>query len=64
VLEIVTDDQNCLRTVGRSKANWIGHILHINCVLKLTIEGKVQGTTRLVRKRREQLDDVKDTSGN
>jgi hypothetical protein len=60
----VTDDRNCLRTVRRIKAKWIGYILHVNCVLKHAIERKVQGARILGRKRREQLDDEKDTSGN
>ena len=54
---------NCVCTVRRSKANWIGHILHRKCVLKHAIEVKVQGTRRLGR-RRKQLDHMKDTSGN
>jgi hypothetical protein len=30
-----------LHTVKGRKANWIGHILHRNCLLKHVIEGKI-----------------------
>jgi hypothetical protein len=29
--------------VKQRKANWIGHILHRNCLLKHLIEGKIEG---------------------
>ena len=32
-----------LHTVKMRKANWIGHILYRNCLLKRTIEGKREG---------------------
>jgi hypothetical protein len=32
-----------LHTVKRSKANWIGHILHRNGLLKHIIGGKIEG---------------------
>jgi hypothetical protein len=27
----------------RRKSNWIGHILHRNCLLKRGVEGKIEG---------------------
>ena len=33
-------------TVKRSKADWIGHILRRNCLLKKAIEGKIEGKNR------------------
>jgi len=30
-------------TVKRRKANWIGHMLRRNCLLKNVIEGKIEG---------------------
>ena len=27
----------------QGKANWIGHILHINCIIKHDTRGKVKG---------------------
>jgi hypothetical protein len=32
-----------LQTIKRRKANWIGHILRRNCLLKHVIEGKREG---------------------
>jgi hypothetical protein len=45
VLHTVKEASNTLhtRTIKESKVNWIGHILHRNCVLKQVIEGKTQG---------------------
>ena len=34
------EERNILHTVRIRKANWIGHILRINCLLKHIIEGK------------------------
>ena len=37
----VKEETNSLRTIKR-KVNWIGHILHRNCLLKHITEGKIQ----------------------
>ena len=46
------------------KANWIGHILRRNCLLKQVIEGKIKGEMEVARKRgksrKKLLDDLKD----
>jgi hypothetical protein len=34
---------NILHEIRKRKANWIGHIWHINCLLQRVIEGKIQG---------------------
>jgi hypothetical protein len=39
----VKEDRNILQTIKRRKANWIGHILCRNCLLKHFIEGKIRG---------------------
>jgi hypothetical protein len=44
----------------RITANWIGHILHWNCLLKHVIEGKIKGTGRRERRRVQLLDDFKE----
>jgi hypothetical protein len=36
-------DRNILQTIKSRKANWIGHILRRNCILKRVIEGKLEG---------------------
>jgi len=35
-------ERNSKRTIKRRKANWIGHILRVNCLLKYVIEGKIE----------------------
>jgi len=37
------EDRNMLQTVKRRKANWIGHILRTNCLLRHVIEGQIEG---------------------
>jgi hypothetical protein len=41
------------------KANWIGHILSRNCLLKHITEGKIRGTRRQERRCKQLLDDLK-----
>ena len=53
--------------IRKWKANWIGHILSRNCLLKQVIEGKIKGemevTRRRGRRRKKLLDDLKDSRG-
>jgi hypothetical protein len=37
-LHRVKEERNILHTIRRRKANWIGHILHRNCLLQHIIE--------------------------
>jgi hypothetical protein len=64
VLHRVKEDRDILHTIKRRKANWIGHILRRNCILKHVIEGKLEGriemTGRRGRRRKQLLDDVKE----
>ena len=50
VLQRVEEERNILQTIQWRKANWIGHILHRNCLLEHAVEGKVdrrsEGETR------------------
>ena len=67
VLHRVTEERNILHTVNRRKADWMGHILRRNCLLKQAIEGKIEGRIEVKgrrTKRREQLlGDIKETIG-
>ena len=56
--------RNILHEIRKRKANWIGHILRRNCLLKQVNEGKIKGqievTRRRGRRRKKLLDDLKD----
>jgi hypothetical protein len=43
VLLRVKEQRNILQEMCKRKANWIGHILRINCILQRVIEGKIKG---------------------
>jgi hypothetical protein len=62
VLQRVKEERDKLETIQSMKANWIGHILHWDCLLKHIIEGKI-GERIAVKGRRQiwkqQLDDIK-----
>ena len=67
VLLRVSEQRNILHEIRKRKANWIGHILRRNCLLKQIIEGKIKGlievTRRRGRRRKKLLDDLKDRRG-
>jgi len=43
VLLRVEEQRNILHEIRKRKANWIGHILHRNCLLQWVTEGWIQG---------------------
>jgi hypothetical protein len=43
ILHRINEERNIIHTIKRRKANWIGHILRRNCLLKHFIEGKIGG---------------------
>jgi hypothetical protein len=57
VLHRVKEGRNILHTIRRRKANWIGHILRRNYLIKHIIEGKILGTRRRGRRRKEEAQD-------
>jgi hypothetical protein len=67
VLLRVSEQRNILHEIRKRKANWIGHILLRNCLLKEVIEGKIEGqkevTRRRGRRRKKLLDDLGDRRG-
>jgi len=67
VLLRVNEQRNVLHEISKRKANWIGHILRRNCLLKKVIEGKIKGELEVARRRgrrrRKLLDDLKDRRG-
>jgi hypothetical protein len=67
VLLRVKKQRNILHEISKRKANWIGHILRRNCLLRQVIEGKIKGgievTGRQGRRRKKLLDHLKERRG-
>jgi hypothetical protein len=67
VLHTVKEERNIPLSICKKKANWIGHFLHRNCLLKHVIEGKLEGriemTGRRGRSLKQLLDDLKEKTG-
>jgi hypothetical protein len=67
ILITVKEQRNILREICKRRANWIGHILRRNCLLRQVIEGKIKReievTGRRGRRRRKLLDDLKERRG-
>ena len=63
----VNEQRNILHEIRKRKANWIGHILRRNCLLKQVIERKIKGEmevkSRRGRRRKKLLDDLKNRRG-
>jgi hypothetical protein len=63
VLPRVNEQRNVLYEISIRKANWIGHILRRNCLLKHVIEGNIKGEIEVTRRRgrrcKKLLDDLK-----
>jgi hypothetical protein len=67
VLLRLKEQRNILQGISKRKANWIGHILRRNCLLRHVIEGKIKGelevTGRRGRRRWKLLDDLNERRG-
>ena len=59
----VKEEKNVVRTVKRRRTDWIDHILRKNCLLRHVIEGKIEGTGRRGRIRKQLLVDIKELRG-
>jgi hypothetical protein len=64
VLLRVSEQRNILHEIRKRKANWIGHILRRNCLLKEVFEGKIKGRIEVTRRRKQLLDHLVDRRGN
>jgi hypothetical protein len=64
VLHRAKEERNILNTIKRSKANWIGHTLRRNYLLKHVIEGKLEGRIEMIGRRgrrcKQLLDGLKE----
>ena len=67
VLLGVNEQRNILHEIRKRNANWIGHILRRNCLLKQFIEEKIKEEMEVARRRgrrrKKLLDDIKDRRG-
>ena len=66
VLQRVKEEKNMPQTIRTRKANWIGHILCRDCLLKYILEGKIDGSNEVIRRRRrckQLLVDLKEKTG-
>ena len=67
VLLRVNEQRNILHEIRKLKANWFGHILRRNCLLKQVIEGKIKEEMEVKRRRgrrhKKLLVDLKDRRG-
>jgi hypothetical protein len=66
VLHGVKEEKNILYTTKTRKANWVGHILRRNCLLKHIIVGKtaeIEVMRKQGRRRKQLLDKLKETKG-
>jgi len=50
VLLRFNEQRNILHEKRKQKANWIGHVLCRNCLLKQVIEGKIMGEMEVTRR--------------
>jgi hypothetical protein len=64
VLPRVKEQRNIPHEISTRQANWIGHILRRNCLLRQVIEGKIKGrievTGRRAKRHRKLLNDLKE----
>jgi hypothetical protein len=64
VLPRAEEQRNILHEIRKRKANWIGHILCRNCLLRQVIEGKIKGGIEVtgirVRRRKKLLVKLKE----
>jgi hypothetical protein len=67
VLLTVKEQRNILHEISKRKANWIGHILRRNCLLRQVIKGKIKGGIEVIyrqeRRCRKIVDDLKERRG-
>jgi hypothetical protein len=60
ILQRVQEERNILQTIKRREANWIGHILSRNCLVKHVLEGEVKVASRQGRRSKLLLCDIKE----
>jgi replicative superfamily II helicase len=54
ILQRAKEERKILQTIKRRKANWIGHSLRRNCLLKHVTEEKIEGRIEVTGRRRRR----------
>jgi len=62
VLHLVEEERNIVITIEKRKKNWIGHIVRGNSLLKLVLEGRMEGKRPRGRQRIGMIDELKEGS--
>jgi hypothetical protein len=64
VLHRVKSERDVLHTIKMRKADWVGHMLRRNCLLKHVTESKMEVTTEMTgtqgRRCKQRLDNLKE----
>jgi hypothetical protein len=55
VLVRIKDEINTLTTVKREECKWVSHILRRNCLLKHSVEGKLEGKIGVTGRRGRRI---------
>jgi len=56
VLSLVKEQRCLVHVIKQRQANWIGHVLRHDCLLKTVLEGKIEGKRTRGKPRRKMLD--------
>jgi len=56
VLSLVQEQRFLVHVIKQRQANWIGHVLRHDCLLKTVLEGKIEGKRPRGKPRRKMLD--------
>jgi len=62
MLEEIDEKRSLIISIMKRKKNWVGHILRGEGLLKLVIEGRIEGKRTVGRPRMGMLDDLKEGS--
>jgi hypothetical protein len=56
----VEKERSVLHVMKRKRANWIGHMVPRNCLLKQVMKGKIEGTGRQGRRCKKLVEDLRE----
>jgi len=56
ITSLVQEQRSLVHVIKQRQANWIGHVLRHDCLLKTVLEGKIEGKRPRGKPRRKMLD--------